>query len=146
MATRPKVVPHTVTSAGELIRIWGATSLLDDYISGLDPDAAGAVTERTESVNASQVNRYPGDTGFSRGGHSRTKSNEIGKGGITLPGKPFYCERTEGVGPAAQVKVRQFGYEGSWNNLKKYVRTNKAGAAFTLRNASGRSIEVDAGA
>lgn len=144
MATRPPVVPHTTISDGEVLRIWGATELLDDYFDGLNPDSAEPPTERTEAVNVSTVNRYPGDAGFQRSAHNRTKSNEVGKGGPALPGKPFYCERTitPGLGPETVRQVRQFGYEGSFNALKKYARANFANGEFTLRNASGRSVEI----
>jgi len=144
MATRPPALFHTETVGGRTVVLIGATSILDDFFTGLTPDAAEEVTTRTESVAASTVNRFPGDTGFNRAGHTRTKSNEKTKGGPALPGRRFWCERPTGTGEERRSNAKQFNYLGSWKDLVALARASAFGPDFTLRNSSGRSVRIEA--
>jgi hypothetical protein len=135
---RPKIFRHTETINGEVVRLYGATEVLDNYFTGLTPDAAAVEGTRTEAVAATTVRRFPGDLGYSRSGHSRVKSTVASQGGNALPGRRFWCERQTGVFPNVLTTVEQFNYEGSFRNLVALARASAFGQSFKLRNSSGK--------
>lgn len=143
MSTRPPAQFHTEAVGGRPLVLIGATSLLDDYFTGLTADAAQAITTRTESVSSSTVNRWPGDPGFIRKSHQRVKSNEKDMGGPALPGRRFWCERPTGTGDNRRSNARQFNYIGTWKDLKAFARSSNFGPRFKIRNSSGKSAWIE---
>lgn len=87
--------------------------------------------------------RYPGGPAATVAGHSRRVSGlKAYGGGGALPGERFYCERPTGQGASRRSNAQAFSYLGSWAELKRRARASRTGLAFTLRNKSGKAIEV----
>jgi hypothetical protein len=142
MATRPPVIQHT-TSGGSVpaMKIWGATSYLHQYFSAssLPVSTVVAPVAKTASVDQHTRTRYPGGPARTVRSHGRAFLQASGGGGGARPGNRFWCERSTGEGQSKVTTARQFAYEGSWANLKKWAKASRTGATFVLRNSSGRS-------
>jgi hypothetical protein len=142
--TLPPILRHTVSVNSNEVQIFGRTNILDDYFSGIEPDELVTPNATQQSVNGHKRNRYPGDAGFNVGGHLRDRSNIPTKGGNTLPGFRFWCERPTGTGNGRRSNARQFNYSGNWQDLVQFAEDNSFGSEYTLRNSSGRSVQIGA--
>jgi len=145
MTTRPPVLEHRTTGGNvPAMKIWGATSLLHQYFaaSSLPLSTATAPVEKTASVGQHTRIRYPGGPARTVRAHSRAFLKGSGGGGGARPGNRFWCERSTGEGESKVTVARQFAYEGSWKNLKKWAKASRTGATFVLRNSSGRSETI----
>ena len=119
--------------------LYGDSSKLDNFFDGLAVAAEAPLTTSNQSVNGHSRKRYPGDPGFNVSGHSRERKVVPTKGGNTLPGFRFWCERPTGTGANRRSNAVQFSYVGDWGSLVTLAQSAGKGANFVLRNSSGRS-------
>lgn len=129
--------------SGNILQIWGNGGKLANFFGALTPRPDDQLIIKTASVNGHSRKRYPGATPTSVDGHSRTTKDRPTKGGKTLPGFRFWCERPSGQGANRRSNAVQFNYSGNWGDLVDFAMTVGAGAPFVLRNSSGRSILVN---
>lgn len=137
-----RIRSHTATAQGKTIRIYGETEIVQDYFPDLQPDSEGASDIDTVSVKAVQVKRYPGGPTFNRKGHTRTIDKNRGIAGGPTPGRRFWVERQEGIGPLAREVRRQFTFTGPVYALKAYARAELLPGS-TLRTPGGRAIPIN---
>lgn len=140
--TLDPIYRHDATANGQTVEIWGRTDVLDQFFDGLEPAENETPNAQQQNVNGHNRKRYPGDAGFNVGGHQRNRSFIATKGGNTLPGFRFWCERPTGIGTGRRSNARQFNYQGNWQDLVAYAEVNSFGSAYTLRNSSGRSVRI----
>lgn len=146
MANRPPVIKHRAAdSTGISLVIYGPTSLLTQYFSNQALEVVAAVTpsQNTSQVNLHGRRRFPGGPVSTVSPHNRTGLPRSGSGGGAKPGNKFWCERIVDDGANDKVVARQFTYEGSWTDLKTFAQAARTGAAFKLRNHSGRAETVE---
>lgn len=131
------------------VTLIGNRSELEKYFSpgSLTLIAAIEGADGTATVKAHSRKRYPGGPTATVAGHSRRVSGlKAYGGGGALPGERFYCERPTGEGPSRKSNAQAFSYLGTWAELKRRARAARTGTTFTLRNKSGKAIEVAAAA
>jgi len=130
---------------GHPLHITGAGNQLLAFFdsASMTPTSDQVPSDENYNVGQHRRKRFPGDTGHIVRQHVREVTNERASGGGgALKGERFWCERPTGEGDARRSNARQFTYEGTWSNLKRFARANATQSAFTLRNSSGKSITV----
>jgi hypothetical protein len=137
---------YRLGAAGE-----GSVTLLGDRTELEKYFSAGSLTlipaiegqDGTATVRQHSRRRYPGGPGATVAGHDRRVSGlKAYGGGGALPGERFYCERPTGEGPLRRSNAQAFSYLGTWAELKRRARAARVGTTFTLRNKSGKAIEI----
>ena len=134
---------HINSFNGSLSTIYGDTSKLGSFFSGLEVSGVMGITTSNQSVNGHSRKLYPGNAGFSVSGHNRVRKVIPTKGGNTLPGFRFWCERPTGTGANRRSNAKQFNYTGDWGDLVLMAEALGTGENFYLRNSSGRSKLIE---
>lgn len=134
---------HTATASGQTFKVWGKTEDVQDVFPDLQPDNEQTSQMATTNVKSVSVRRYPGGPTFTRAGHARTFDKNLGISGGATPGRRFWVERQEGIGPLARKVVRQFTFTGPVYALKAYARAELLPGSV-LRTPGGRAIPINA--
>lgn len=140
---RGNIRPHEVVGGGIDFVIWGDTSKLSEFFTGIAEAQDSSTVDRVIQMPQTTVNRYPGDTGFTRKAHTRRYSPNVGLKRVTTPGKIFICEQQyldAGTGRIEWAGT-QFTHTGPILALRAYARTN-AKVDFRLRWCSGRFEDI----
>jgi hypothetical protein len=140
---RGTILPHTVGTAPDEFVIWGNTTKLSKFFTGITTAAITAPTVKTIQMPAMTVKRYPGDTGFTRKAHPRKVLSNTGVKGGTTPGKVFMCEEKVLDAGSGEIEydVTQFTTTGTTLQLRQFAKA-KAKVPFRLRWNSGRTEEI----
>ncbi len=139
------------TQPASHLTIYGDQAKLSQFLNmaALELVTKPAPVPATAAVAGHVRKRFPGHAGHQVDEHARDYLKETDKpGGGPLPGSRFWMERTTpGTGTdqvPRNITATSFTYVGTWQALKTAVRANRTGAAFVLRNSSGRSTEITA--
>lgn len=140
---RGKIRPHAVSAAGEDFTIWGDTTKLEEFFTGIAEAPNTTGPDRVVRMPQMIVKRYPSDPGFTRREHQRKVAADTGIKRGTTPGKVFVIEEEILDAGTLKPKIRtwQFTHTGSVLALRAYARS-KAKSDFRLRWSSGRFEEI----
>lgn len=138
-----RYLPHTVTSSGRQIVLWGETDKLNEFFTDLTPDTAAETELRTIAVPQLQYRRYSGGPLITRRSHNRTFDTDRGIPNLAKPGRRFWIEPPdfELLGIKTEVIPNQFSFQGAWFALKAYCFL-EVPAGFVIRSTGGRAFVV----
>jgi hypothetical protein len=143
MASRPRPVEHTITTAAGTQSIWGDPEKLALFFPSAAPKALVDLPPKTSTVRSTTVRRYPGDPNpFTRKSYSRTVRPAGARTNGTTPGRRMWCElRAPKVGGGTAITSYQFTFTGPFTALRLKAESD-APSDFTIRNASGVAYDI----
>jgi|LakMenE01Jun11ns_1017448.scaffolds.fasta_scaffold9551354_2 hypothetical protein len=125
MANRPPSKPHLVGAGANQVELWGATTVLQTYFTGISARAI----ELPELINYQRkshtVRKYPGDSGFNRaGGVVSRYDRSPAKYGGAKPGQRVFVAKTDASGKAIRDTRRTFRLKGAFVDLCEWAKDN----------------------
>jgi hypothetical protein len=134
--------PHTLAGTGLGVRIWADTTKLATFLSATTADTSAAAVDIAYSRAGASVHRYPGDPNpYTRRGGQVHRVKAPSATVRTLPGRPFTCEVTTGVGALKHTTTTQFTFTGPFTTLHAYV-AEKCTKSFILRSPGGKPYVI----
>jgi hypothetical protein len=142
MANRPPSKPHSVGSGSNQVELWGATSVLQSYFTGITAQAVPLPELINVTRQGSTVRRYPGDPGYSRiGGVASRYDRSPAKFGGAKPGLRVSVAKVGPDGKAIKASRRVFRLVGAFNDLCEWAKDN-AIDSMILYSPSGAPYNI----
>lgn len=135
-----KIKRHTLEVGDRTVRLWGETAKLQRFFPDIEADETLDPDTTNVDVKTTTVRKYPGGPTYTRKSHKRKIDKTQGLNRSALPGRRFWVEVFEGIGPLREKKVFQFNFQGPWQALKVYLK-GELTPGQVARSPSGRSVE-----
>ena len=125
MANRPPAKPHLVGIGAGQVELWGATTVLQSFFTGVTARAISSPELVNLQRKKHQVHKYPGDPGFERSGGVVSRYDKSpAKYGGAKPGRRISVVRTDSQGKAIKTSRRVFRLVGAFSDLCEWAKDN----------------------
>jgi hypothetical protein len=145
MPNRPPSKPHAVGVGANQVELWGATSVLQLYFTGITAKQVPLPELVNIRRKSHTVRKYPGDEGFEReGGTVSRYDRSPSKYGGARPGVRVFVVKLDSQGKAINASRRTFRLVGAFNDLCEWAKDN-AIDDMILYSSSGAPFSISVG-
>jgi hypothetical protein len=142
MANRPPAKPHVVGAGDDQVELWGATSVLQSFFTGVTAKAIPLPEQINFQRKSHTVRRYPGDSGFERDGGVVSRYDRApSKIGGAKSGQRVMVVRVDANGKAIKSSKRVFRLVGAFNDLCEWAK-DSALDSIILYSPSGAPYNI----